>query len=161
MSNDSNRDIRTAGGLARLDELNDFEIADGEPDIRGWTVKTADGEEIGKVDNLIADPVAREVRYLEVKVKHELLATNADEHVIIPIGLARLNDDDDVVMLKRLPPTGLRGIPRFGRTRLTADHDRSLTDHYFGKNTAREKDEVARFFGARRNGRESASYLTW
>lgn len=160
MTNDSNRDIRTAGGLARLDELDDFEIADGEPDIRGWTVKTADGKEIGKVDNLIADPVACEVRYLEVKVKHDLLGTKEDEQLLFPIGAARLNDDDDVVTVNRLPSTGLRDVPRFGRSRLTPENDRSLTEHYFGTNTPREKEEHARFFGARRKGRENASYLT-
>ncbi len=160
MMNDSNRDIRTAGGLARLDELDDFEIADGEPDIRGWTVKTADGKEIGEVDNLIANPATREVRYIEVKVKHDLLGTKEDEQVLFPIGAARLNDDDDVVTVNRLPSTGLRGVPRFGRARLTAENDRNLTDHYFGKNAKREKEEHAQFFGARRKGRENASYLT-
>lgn len=146
--------------MARLDELDDFEIADGEPDIRGWTVRTADGADIGKASNLIADPAALTVRYLEVKEKHELLATTAGEHIIVPIGLARLNDDEDVVMLDMLPSAGLRGIPRFGRTRLTAEHDRSLTDHYYGKNAVRQTDEHARFFGARRSGREKASYFT-
>lgn len=160
MINDSNRNMRTASGLARLDELDDFEIADGEPDIRGWTVKTADGQEVGEVANLIADPAAREVRYIEVKVKHELLGTKADEHVLMPIGIVRLNDDDDVVTVNRLPSTGLRGIPRYGLVPLTAENDRSLADHYYGKNATRDKDEHARFFGARRKGRENANYLT-
>ena len=83
----------TSHQLARLDELDDFEIADGEPDIRGWSVKSADGKEVGTVENLIADPDAMEIRYLEVKVKHELLGTKDDEQVLIPIGAARLQDD--------------------------------------------------------------------
>ncbi len=161
MLNDMNRDdIRTAGTLARLDDLDDYEIADGEPDIRGWTVKTADGQEIGKVDNLIADPAARAVRYLEVKVKHDLLGTTEDEHVLVPIGAARLNDDDDVVTVTRMPAVGIRGVPRFGRAALTAENNRSLTECYYGKNATPEKQEDAKFFGARRTGREDASYLT-
>ena len=160
MTTSLDRSTHTATNLARLDELDDFEIADGEPDIRGWTVRTLDGREIGEVDNLIADPTARKVRYLEVKAKHDLLGTKEDENVLIPISAARLNDDDDIVTLNALPSSGLRGIPRFGRAPLTADNDRTLSDHYHrtGEHTDTEEDKL--FFGTRRKGREDVNYLT-
>lgn len=41
--------------LAHLGELDDCEIADGEPDIRGWDVKGADGRMLGEVADLLVD----------------------------------------------------------------------------------------------------------
>jgi hypothetical protein len=35
--------------LSRLSDLDDYEIASGDPDVRGWKVYSADGKEIGKV----------------------------------------------------------------------------------------------------------------
>ncbi|MDQ2664395.1 MAG: PRC-barrel domain-containing protein [Gemmatimonadota bacterium] len=149
----------TGGTLARLDELDDYEVADGEPDIRGWKVKTADGTEVGTVDGLIVDPDARSVRYMEVSVKRELLGTTDDEHVLVPIASARLNDDDDTVLIQRLPVAGLRGAPRFGKRSLGADDDRALVI-YYALEPHGETDDSRMFFGNRRPGRESADYFS-
>jgi hypothetical protein len=40
-----------------------WEVAEGEPDVRGWNVVTADQRKIGEVDDLLADPTD-ESRYL-------------------------------------------------------------------------------------------------
>lgn len=41
---------------ARLQKLggSDYEIADGEPDIRGWEVRDESGKKLGEVDDLIS-----------------------------------------------------------------------------------------------------------
>jgi hypothetical protein len=52
-------------GLVSL-EHDDFAVADGEPDVRGWDVVTTDQRTIGKVDDLLADPAALKVKYLTV-----------------------------------------------------------------------------------------------
>jgi uncharacterized protein (TIGR02271 family) len=161
---DDARTTRAAGSraghrLARLDDLDDFEIADGEPDIRGWSVKTADGREVGEVENLIADPDAMEVRYLEVKVKHELLGTKDDEQVLVPISQAQLHEDDDTVLISALSASRLRETPRFGRASLTAENDRALYSHY-GQEGPSSREDQNRFFGKRRRGRDNAAYLT-
>jgi photosynthetic reaction center H subunit len=44
--------------LAPMHQLDDYKVADGEPDIRGWSVRTADGRVAGKVDDLIVDTQA-------------------------------------------------------------------------------------------------------
>ena len=140
------RRSRATGGnnLARLDDLDDYEIADGQPDIRGWKVKTPADGEVGKVESLIADPVALKVRYIEVKVKREVLGTQRDENILIPISAAQLSDDNDTVFVSALPPDGLRGVPRFGRGTLTSEQDRTLSD-YYGPG-ASPSDDRAPFF---------------
>ncbi len=111
------------------------------------------------MDGLIVDPDARSVRYMEVNVKHEVLGTKDDEHVLVPLATARLNDDDDTVLIKRLPAAGLRGAPRFGRQSLSADDDRALVIFY-ALEPDRSKDESKDFFGNRRPGRENADYFS-
>lgn len=146
---DDRHSATSASRLARLEELDDYEIADGQPDIRGWDVRTPDGTVVGKVDGLIADTGAMEVRFIEVEARRNVLGTATDEHILVPIGAARLNDDDDTVLIDRLPATGLGNAPRFGRTALTGEHDRQLRDYYFG-GAPRDPQEHSRFFGKRR-----------
>lgn len=87
------------GQLARLHDLDDFKVADGEPDVRGWPVRTADGECAGKVDDLIVDTAAMQVRFLDVELDRRTLRLNEDRHVLVPMSEARLDDvNDDVVL---------------------------------------------------------------
>ena len=85
--------------LARLGDLNDCKVADGEPDIRGWSVHTADGRQAGKVDDLIVDTQAMKVRYMDVELDRKGLDLENDQHVLLPISNARLDDDRDDVLL--------------------------------------------------------------
>ncbi len=41
--------------LSRLSEERDFDVAEGEPDVRGWDVVLGDNTKIGDVDDLIVD----------------------------------------------------------------------------------------------------------
>jgi uncharacterized protein (TIGR02271 family) len=55
----------TSGNLRRLSDT-EFDVADDEPDVRGWTVVDADGQQLGEVDELIVDTDAMKVRYFEL-----------------------------------------------------------------------------------------------
>lgn len=116
--------------LRRLEELKDFEIADGDPDIRGWEVRTPDGNKIGKVEELIVDTAERRVRYMEVKVDRKALGIDDDRHILVPIGTARLGQDKHDVLLERLPARGLTGAPAYKRGPITRDYETSLRDYY-------------------------------
>lgn len=102
--------------LYYLDELSDYKIASDDPDVRGWEVKDADNRVIGKVDNLLVSKNKEKVLYLDVEVDesiieanhdpfgsgneegvHEFLNKEGEEHVIIPIGLASLNENKKYV----------------------------------------------------------------
>lgn len=106
--------------LYYLDELSDYKVASGDPDVRGWPVKDSDNRVIGKVDNLLVNKEREQVVYLDVEVDksiieanhdpygrtsdevHEFLNKDGEEHVIIPIGLASLNEDDNYVYTDRI-----------------------------------------------------------
>ena len=118
------------GQLVRLEESKGFEVAEGSRDIRGWSVKTGDGKKVGKVDELIVDPVAKRVRYVEVKVDRKALGIDDDRHVLVPIGAVRLDDKGNDVTLERLPARGLAGAPAYSRGPITRDYETSLRDYY-------------------------------
>ena len=114
----------TPGRLARLEDLDDYQVADGEPDPRGWDVKTADGIPVGKVDSLVADTGAMRVRYLDVKLDRKALQLDEDRHVLVPIGEARLDDDEDDVRLLSTTAAQLLAMPPY---RADADMRRPTT----------------------------------
>lgn len=75
-----------------LDELSgsDYEIVDGQPDVRGWDVKTEQGQKIGEINDLLFDPEARKVRYLVVGLQGLETDVKFGSSVLVPIGVARL-----------------------------------------------------------------------
>lgn len=116
--------------LARLEELKGFQVAQGDHDIRGWEVRTPDDRKIGKVEELIVDPVERRVRYMEVKVDGKALGIDDDRHILVPIGTARLKEDGHDVLIERLPAQGLMGAPAYKRGPITRDYETSLRNYY-------------------------------
>ena len=61
--------------IAPLGELDDFEVAQGYPDVRGWKVLSSDGKEVGVVHELLIDVDNLRTRYLDVRLSKELAAT--------------------------------------------------------------------------------------
>ena len=98
-------------GLARLKELKNFEVLDGDHDIRGWKVRAPEGTVVGKVDELIVDQAERKVRYVEIELDRKALNIDDNRHVLVPIEAVTLNAEKKDVMLERLPLKGLAGVP--------------------------------------------------
>jgi uncharacterized protein (TIGR02271 family) len=100
--------------LAPIDDT-DFKVADGDPDPRGWDVISADGKEIGEVDDLIIDTSAMKVRYLVCDLDEDELGLedDRDRHVLIPVGRARLSPDDKKLMLDGVTAREILTAPPF------------------------------------------------
>lgn len=113
----------------RLQELgeSDFEIVDGQPDIRGWDVKTADGKAIGEVDELILDAQARKVRYMIVDVDDDALDLDDDRKVVIPIGLAELHEKEDDVLIPNVSLEQLRQLPAYDADNFDPAYEQSVS----------------------------------
>jgi uncharacterized protein (TIGR02271 family) len=84
-------------GLVSLED-GGWQVADGEPDVRGWTVVSANHQKIGEVEDLLADPHAQKVRYLTVEVD-DSVAGSSDRTMRIPIERARLLEGERTVVL--------------------------------------------------------------
>ena len=124
---------RSTGVLRRLAPLNDlpsYKVADGNPDVRGLDVETADGEKIGEVHDLIVDVAAMKVRYLDVDVDNALLDTEEDRHILVPVGCATLNADADVIDLTTVSSADLPSIPGYSHEPITRDFESAVRDCY-------------------------------
>src|SRR5215204_4093611 len=100
----------------KLQELDrsDFEIVDGEPDIRGWDVKNSHDQKIGEVEELIVDAKMKKVRYMVVDLDDNDL--KLDHHkVLLPIGLAELHKKDDDVIIPNVQEEQLRALPDYDK----------------------------------------------
>jgi sporulation protein YlmC with PRC-barrel domain len=112
----------------RLQELggSDFEIVDGQPDIRGWDVKSASGQKLGEVDELIFDAQTRKVRYMVVDLDDNDELDLDDRDVLIPIGLAELHRDDDDVILTDVTLEQIRALPEYHENHLEPEVERAV-----------------------------------
>jgi len=112
--------------IVPLDELSDFKVASDDPDVRGWDVISADGKRVGAVENLLVDTGALKVRYLDVDVDGDLLTTDRDRHVLVPIGYARLDRDDNRIVVDKLQSTDVAQLPAYGSEPLTRDYENNV-----------------------------------
>jgi hypothetical protein len=83
----------SARRLVRLKELDDYKVAEGEPDIRGWSVYTATGRELGDIEDLLVDTELGEVVMVDVDLKRD------DRHTLAPIKAAWIDRDNRRVVL--------------------------------------------------------------
>jgi hypothetical protein len=129
--------------LQGLRSLHDHELAEGVPDVRGWKVVDRNGDRIGRVDDLIVDPAAQAVRYIDVDLRDSVSPDDdKDYHLLIPVGTARLDDQDDCVHADNLIKDQLGSYPRATRgginrtyendVRTFYDNDTRSAGQYFG-----------------------------
>ena len=114
-----------------LGQLDDFRVAEGDPDVRGWQVLGSDGRRIGEVDELLVDTAAMKVRYLDVDLDDGVAGDGGrDRHVLIPVGYARLERDGDRVMVDALASGDLGTLPAYDQGPLTRDYETSVRDSF-------------------------------
>ncbi|HEX7118693.1 MAG TPA: PRC-barrel domain-containing protein [Longimicrobiales bacterium] len=141
--------------LASLGELEGFDVADEEPDPRGWEVLAADGRGVGSVRELVVDTEAMKVRYLDCAVDEEALGLDRERrHILIPIGFVRLDEADEKVLVDAITsadvknlatrgglPPARRGAPTWGRTG---------RERREASRARRRREDEVRFFAPRR-----------
>lgn len=112
---------------SRLEELSrsDFEIAEGQPDIKGWDVKNELGEVIGDVEELLFNPQTQKVRYLVVDTDANDLHLAARK-ILIPIGVAELCEDDDYVVVPQVTAAHIETLPVYEKGGLSAEHEQHI-----------------------------------
>lgn len=112
--------------LRRLRDLPDFEVADRDPDPRGWAVRGSDGQQLGTVHELIVDPVALQVRYLDVELTASLQSNEHERHLLLPIGVAALDADADNVFVPALNYENVLRYPPYVELQITRDYEQAM-----------------------------------
>ena len=142
--------------LQRLNDLKDYKVAENDTDIRGWNIYSGNGEIFGKVDELIVDTNNDTVRYLDVELTDEFSGKKGN-HILLPIGMARLEEDKEHVIAENLQTMVIAECPRYTggpvtrayekdiRTRLSGDTIRETGDNFYDN----EMYDSSRMFGPR------------
>jgi hypothetical protein len=118
--------------LHYLDELSGYKVASDYADIRGWDVKDADHRTIGKVDHLLVNKESERVVYIDVEVNdsiiedghdpyqrsasdgvHEFVNKEGENHLIIPIGMAHIDEDNKHVITNEIDGSTFARTRRF------------------------------------------------
>jgi sporulation protein YlmC with PRC-barrel domain len=115
--------------VKRLQELkgSGYEVAKGQPDIRGWEVRDVNGHLMGKVHDLIFDIRAQKVRYMIVNVSDSKELQLEKRTVLVPIGLAELQQEYDDVILPKVTPFQLRALPKYTKETLGSKAERDIS----------------------------------
>ena len=96
-----------AGNLDRLvplSEMSKWDVAEGDPDIRHWEVRTVSGRDIGKVRELLVDPDQGEVVMLEIDL------SGSDRHARVPIRIVQIDRAARVVRVDSADVTPLEQV---------------------------------------------------
>ncbi|HET7583558.1 MAG TPA: PRC-barrel domain-containing protein [Gemmatimonadaceae bacterium] len=120
------RDVVPEGALSPLDDLEDFELADGVPDVTGWDVVDANGRRVGDVHTILVDTAAGAPRYLDIEVDHAVMDTDDDRHLLIPVGCARVDAQDDRIQVTTLEADALAGTPLYDHRPVTREFEQSV-----------------------------------
>lgn len=112
--------------LRRLRDLPDFEVADRDPDPRGWPVRGGDGQQFGTVRELIVDPEALQVRYLDVELDASFGRSEHERHLLLPIGVAALDAEADNVFVPALDHQSVQRYPPYSELQITRDHEQAM-----------------------------------
>jgi sporulation protein YlmC with PRC-barrel domain len=100
---------RDARRLTGMKDLSDYKVVEGEPDIRGWSVYTATGRELGDVEDLLVDTDLGEVVMLDIDLKRN------DRHTLAPIKAAWIDRETRRVVLNTAMFDVDEAIPALGR----------------------------------------------
>lgn len=108
--------MESNNSLSRLHELrgSGYEIVDGEPDIIGWTIRDTGGRKLGVVHDLLFEPEPQKVRYIVANLKDNDFDLDRRK-VLIPIGLAELQQDSDNVVIDSISAWQIRALPSYDK----------------------------------------------
>ena len=126
--------LNDSNNASRLKELgdSDYEIVDGEPNIKGWDVKDTSGKQIGDVHDLIFNSDTNKVVYLIVDLDDNELNLDEDKKVLVPIGLAELHEKDDDVILSGVTVAQLSALPAYEKGNITPETESTIRSIFAG-----------------------------
>jgi len=116
------------GNLRRFSDMENVDIAEGDPDPRGWDVVSRDGRELGEVEDLVVDTNAMKVRCLEVSLDKDTFGIDDDRHVLLPLETAHLDPDDDKVIVSTATDA-IAALPPFSGEAVEADYYRGFGNY--------------------------------
>lgn len=152
---DENKDLHY------LHDLSDYKVAEDYPDVKNWEVQDADYRKVGTVDGLLVSKSAERVVYLDVEVDksvieegyeaygkpttegvHEFLNKDGDDHLIIPIGLVKLDEEHKIVHAQQINYSTFVKTSRYNKgNKIERDYELGVYKTYVPDYEERHPDE--------------------
>jgi len=156
----------TNKNLFNLDELSGYKVAENYSDVRGWNVKDANNRTIGKVEHLLVNKAAARVVYLDVEVDttlieegyntyqdrvsdgvHEFLNKEGENHLIIPIGMAVIDEENKLVNTNQIDRSTFAKTKRFKKGDvIDFGYELDVVRHYRGDKTIHSSNAADGFY---------------
>lgn len=144
--------------LYYLYELTDYKVASDYSDVRGWDVIDADSRTIGVVDHLLVNKEAERVVYLDVEIDnsliedghntfqfpvsegvHQFVNKHGANHLIIPIGMANLDEKNKRVTTNHINSSTFAQAQRFKKGDIIDfGYELNVLRHFTGDHTVEE-----------------------
>jgi len=141
--------------LFYLDDMSGYKVASDYSDVRGWKVLDADNRSIGKVDGLLVNKKAERVVYLDIEVDkdliedghepyenpnnkgaHEYLNKDGENHLVIPIGMVDIDDDNNNVLTNEINYDTFKKTKRHTKgADLSREHEETVIKGYLPEDT--------------------------
>lgn len=142
--------------LYYLDDMSGYKVASDYSDVRGWSVIDADNRTIGKVDGLLVNKRAEKVVYLDIEVDkdliedghepyenpnhkgaHEYLNKEGENHLVIPIGMIDIDDDNKKVLTNEINYDTFKRTKRHTKgTDISREHEETVIKGYLPEDTS-------------------------
>lgn len=113
-------DAPPAPQLRPLSELTEFQVADPRKDIRGWGVVDRRSEHVAEVRELLADVVARQVRYVVLSLDEP------EREAALPVGYVEIDGAAGEVLTPALTRDDIRLLPAYADPLTRQDENRIL-----------------------------------
>ena len=135
----------------RVCDLSDYKVAEDYPDVRGWKLEDASHREIGIVEGLLVSKQHERVVYLDIEVNddlieeghevygkpsadgvHEFLNKDGENHLIVPIGLIEIDEDNKTVYSHQVNYKTFSTTSRFSKGNdISRDYELGVYKNYF------------------------------
>lgn len=103
-----------SGPLLALAEAGNYDVVAGDADPRGWDLVMADRRREGTVHDLLIDPAAMKVRYLDCELTAPEHGHPAGgRHILVPIGYTRLDTHEKTVYVDAIDSARVSDLPSF------------------------------------------------
>lgn len=147
--------------LYYLHDLSDYKVAEDYPDVRNWEVQDIDYRKVGTVNALLVSKSAKRVVYLDVEVDeniieeghevygasakegvHEFLNKDGEDHLIVPIGLVKLDEENKIVHAHQINYSTFAKTSRYSKgSDIERDYELGVYKSYRPEDEEYENDE--------------------
>lgn len=131
--------------LFRLEELDDYEVENDDPDVRGWGVYDVTERKLGTVDELIVDPQALKARYMIVDFDNLEGVEGNNHRLLIPVGQASLDEKKNRVYLRNIGTKKIKKAPIYTGDPITREYENAIRQN-FSDNETYEERPVSDFY---------------